>query len=204
MGRLVRIHNGETLVAHNFVATPEYTLYVADYAGGATPPHGWEYFEDDVEVEDFAPVWSQPTDATTAYALGAIVLHNGTRWRSLIAGNVWQPGVSGWRDADEDVPAWIQPTGAHDAYSEGAVVKREGKFWRSLIAGNVWQPGVSGWRAAALVAPDGTVTVPAWVQPTGGHDAYALGARVTHNGQTWESTVAGNVWVPGVYGWVVV
>ena len=153
MGRLVRIHNGEVLVAHNFVATPEYTLYVADYAGGATPPHGWEYFEDDVDVDDFAPLWAQPADATTAYALGAIVMHNGTRWLSLIVGNVWEPGISGWR-------------------------------------------------AAHLVAPDGTVTIPAWIQPTGAHDAYALGARVTHNGQAWESTIAGNIWAPGVYGWV--
>jgi hypothetical protein len=31
-----------------------------------------------------------------------------------------------------------------------------------------------------------------------------VGDRVTFNGQTWESTVANNVWSPGVYGWVVV
>lgn len=46
--------------------------------------------------------------------------------------------------------------------------------------------------------------VPAWVQPTGAHDAYALGAQVTHNGQVRQSTVNANVWQPGVYGWVVV
>ena len=43
-----------------------------------------------------------------------------------------------------------------------------------------------------------------WVQPTGSHDAYAIGDRVTHNGKTWESTVAANVWEPGVYGWTEV
>ncbi len=43
---------------------------------------------------------------------------------------------------------------------------------------------------------------PAWVQPLGGHDAYPLGARVSHNGKNWESTIAANVWAPGVYGWV--
>lgn len=41
-----------------------------------------------------------------------------------------------------------------------------------------------------------------WVQPTGAHDAYPLGAQVTRNGRTWTSTVAANVWEPGVYGWV--
>ena len=30
------------------------------------------------------------------------------------------------------------------------------------------------------------------------------GATVTHNGQTWESTHAANVWEPGVFGWAVV
>jgi len=39
------------------------------------------------------------------------------------------------------------------------------------------------------------------VQPTGAHDAYALGAIVAHNGQLWISTVDANVWEPGVYGW---
>ena len=39
-----------------------------------------------------------------------------------------------------------------------------------------------------------------WVQPLGGHDAYALGAIVTHNGKTWESLVAANVWEPGTVG----
>ncbi len=43
-----------------------------------------------------------------------------------------------------------------------------------------------------------------WVQPTGAHDAYQLGDRVTYNGQTWESTINANVWAPGVYGWVVI
>ena len=41
-----------------------------------------------------------------------------------------------------------------------------------------------------------------WVQPAGGHDAYAAGAIVTHNGKTWENTHGdGNVWEPGVFGW---
>lgn len=41
----------------------------------------------------------------------------------------------------------------------------------------------------------------AWTQPTGAHDAYALGATVTHNGKTWESLTPANVWAPGVSGW---
>ena len=49
---------------------------------------------------------------------------------------------------------------------------------------------------------DGTVVIPEWKQPLGGHDAYNTGDLVFHNGQTWESQVDGNVWVPGDYGWI--
>lgn len=203
MGRLVKLIGGQLAVAHKRVSAPGYTLLVADYAGGATPPDGWTYFADDVEVTDFAPKWVQPTNAANAYALGAVVLHQGTRWRSLIAGNVWVPGVSGWRDASTDIPAWIQPTGASDAYAKDAVVNHSGSIWRSLLDANVWAPGVTGWRKFAMIAPDGTVTIPAWVQPLGAQDAYALGAIVMHRSQKWRSVNANNVWEPGVFGWVV-
>lgn len=36
-----------------------------------------------------------------------------------------------------------------------------------------------------------------WAQPTGAHDAYPLGWVVAHDGKTWESLVAVNVFEPG-------
>lgn len=42
---------------------------------------------------------------------------------------------------------------------------------------------------------------PAWIQPQGAHNAYELGAKVSHNGKHWISTVDNNVWEPGGYGW---
>ena len=45
---------------------------------------------------------------------------------------------------------------------------------------------------------------PQWRQPQGAQDAYALGAKVSHNGKHWTSDVANNVWEPGVYGWTEV
>lgn len=42
---------------------------------------------------------------------------------------------------------------------------------------------------------------PEWIQPTGAHNAYAQGAKVSHNGKHWVSDVDANVWEPGVYGW---
>lgn len=48
---------------------------------------------------------------------------------------------------------------------------------------------------------DPSIEWPAWVQPLGAHDAYPKGAKVSHNGKHWVSSIDNNVWEPGVYGW---
>lgn len=48
---------------------------------------------------------------------------------------------------------------------------------------------------------DPAIEWPEWIQPTGSTDAYPMGAKVSHNGRHWISTVDGNSWEPGVYGW---
>ena len=201
MPRLVKIVNGDVAVAHRYVATPTYRLNVADYAS-KTPPDGWTYVAANVSAEDYHHVWKQPAGAHDAYQFGATVQHKGEEWRNVIEANVWEPGVTGWVPLKTAVRQWSQPTGATDAYGADALVQKDGKVWRSTVKDNVWAPGISGWREVVGKAPDGTVAVPAWVQPTGGHDAYALNSRVTHKGKTWTSTAAANVWEPGVYGWV--
>ncbi len=62
-----------------------------------------------------------------------------------------------------------------------------------------WEPD----KAASLwaVTSDPAEEWPAWSQPLGAHDAYSAGAKVNHKGKHWTSTVDGNVWEPGVYGW---
>lgn len=45
---------------------------------------------------------------------------------------------------------------------------------------------------------------PEWSQPVGSTDAYAKGAKVSHNGKHWTSDVDANVWEPGAYGWTEV
>lgn len=42
---------------------------------------------------------------------------------------------------------------------------------------------------------------PAWSQPIGAHDAYPIGAKVSHMDKHWVSTVDDNVWEPGTHGW---
>ena len=46
---------------------------------------------------------------------------------------------------------------------------------------------------------------PEWVQPTGAHDCYNTGDKVTYNGKHYVSKLDGNVWSPDAYpaGWEV-
>lgn len=46
------------------------------------------------------PEWIQPTGAQDAYARGDKVSHNGSHWISDVDGNVWEPGVYGWSEAN--------------------------------------------------------------------------------------------------------
>lgn len=91
--------------------------------------------------------WVQPTGAHDAYAKDSDVTHAGKDWVSLTPFNVWEPGVSGWREVvSEGYPAWVQPTGGHDAYPLGAKVTHNGQDWENTgSASNVWEPGVFGW-----------------------------------------------------------
>ena len=95
------------------------------------------------------PSWIQPTGSHDTYPLGHIVHHNGADWESLTPANVWEPGVSGWRQVaapapDPETPpappAWTQPTGAHDAYPLGSQVTHNGRVWESVHSANVWAP----------------------------------------------------------------
>lgn len=100
--------------------------------------------------------WRQPTGAHDAYPLDWEVLWGGKRWASLVSANVWEPGVSSWREVvpPEDPPAeWVQPTGAQDAYNTGDRVTFQGVIYTSLIDGNVWSPTdhPAGWQADPAV-----------------------------------------------------
>ena len=98
-------------------------------------------------------------------------------------------------------------------YNKGECCTDGGKIYRSKIDNNVWQPTAypQGWQD---VATEGTTepepepqpevpTAPEFQQPTGGHDAYKKGDRVTYNGKVYESKIDANVYSPDAYpqGW---
>lgn len=80
------------------------------------------------------------------------------------------------------------------------IVQYNGKLWK-VIQGHTTQADWVPDKTPALykeIAPPGVI--PVWVQPTGAHDAYAKGAKVTHKEFTWESLIDANVWEPGGVG----
>ena len=94
------------------------------------------------------------------------------------------------------------PWEAGVAYAVGQYRNSGEKLYRCVQA-HTSQTGWEPDKAASLwaVAADPAEAWPAWSQPTGAHDAYGAGDRVSHNGKHWTSDADGNVWEPGVYGW---
>ena len=58
---------------------------------------------------------------------------------------------------------------------------------------NDWPPDIT----PALFTKISLEEWPEWVQPTGAHDAYNKGDKVSDEGKHWISEMDGNIWKPG-------
>ena len=91
-------------------------------------------------------------------------------------------------------------------YKIGDIVKYEKALFEVIQAHTSqsdWDPIV----ATSLFKnkmPEGII--PEWQQPTGAHDAYNIGDRVTFEGSVYESLIDGNTWSPTEYptGWKLI
>lgn len=77
-----------------------------------------------------------------------------------------------------------------------------GKVWRCVQPHHTqagWAPDVT----PALWVEVSLDEWPEWKQPTGSHDAYNTGDKVTYNGKHYVSLIDGNIWSPDAYptGW---
>lgn len=100
-------------------------------------------------------------------------------------------------DAPELFPMWTLKD-----YQTGDRVQYQSTLYKCLQAHTAqadWTPdtAVSLW----VRVDDPSIEFPEWRQPQGSHDAYAKGAKVSHNEKHWISDVDANIWEPGVYGW---
>ena len=93
-------------------------------------------------------------------------------------------------------PAW--ETGK--AYAIGDRVQYSGALYKCVQA-HASQPD---WTPDSTHALWVTVSVedwPEWVQPTGAHDVYNKGDKVSYNGKRYICTIDANAYAPGVSGW---
>ena len=102
-------------------------------------------------------------------------------------------------------PTWVAENKSYntgDIFSYGLNADGETQLY-SVLQPHTSQPEWTPEIATSLYKKVGfnDSGVPIWTQPLGATDAYQVGDKVEHNGKTWESDVANNVWEPGVYGW---
>lgn len=99
-------------------------------------------------------------------------------------------------EAVELFPRWVADT----IYAVDERISYEGTLYKCLQM----HTSQADWTPDVAVSLWVRVTIeewPEWIQPVGSTDAYAQGAKVSHNEKHWISDVDGNVWEPGVYGW---
>lgn len=103
-------------------------------------------------------------------------------------------------DQAETVTVLFPKWKADTAYAVGDRRQYDGLLYRCVQA-HTSQEGWEPPNVPALWVRTSVEEWPEWIQPTGSHDAYSAGDKVSHNGSHWISSINGNVWEPGVYGW---
>ena len=115
--------------------------------------------------------------------------------------------IAGVRQNVAEINAEMFPTWDSNGYDyfAGERVTYNGEYYRCIQNHKSqadWTPdtAVSLWVKIA----DPSEEFPEWVQPTGAHDAYNKGDKVSHNDKHWISDIDANVYEPSVYGWTEV
>ena len=93
-------------------------------------------------------------------------------------------------------PAWV----VGNEYTVNDRAQYNGTLYKCIQAHTSqadWAPDA----APALWVVVSLDEYPEWVQPSGAHDAYNIGDKVTYNGQRYVCTSNANVYAPDVYGW---
>ena len=87
-------------------------------------------------------------------------------------------------------------------YRAGDRVQHRGVLYKVLQA----HTSQADWTPDATPALWVVVSIeeyPEWVQPTGAHDAYNTGDKVSYNGKHYVCTIDSNTYAPDVYGWKI-
>lgn len=85
-------------------------------------------------------------------------------------------------------------------YATGYKVQHGGTLYKCVQA-HTSQADWTPYATPALWVVVSIDEYPEWVQPTGAHDAYNTGDKVSYNGKHYICTADGNAYAPDVYGW---
>ena len=137
-----------------------------------------------------------PQGTRGMYQIGEVCTEGGIIYSSTVDNNVWQPSTypQGWEEIDISGgvisrPEEPQPEPEPDPQPEPEPEEPTPQPEPQPEPEEPTEPDMP--------------TYPEFVQPTGSHDAYKQGDRVTFNGKVYESLINANVWDPDVYpqGW---
>ena len=180
---------GETTEVVNEYGNSEYSL-----AGDIT-----DHRDGTVSIKMGKPTESELSAATVTALVGqSITPQRAAKLRPVIeAAATSLPDVEAEK-AVELFPAWAYPV----SYIVGNRVSYGGKLYKCQQA----HTSQADWTPDAVPALWVKVSVeewPEWVQPTGAHDAYNTGDKVTYNGKRYVSLIDANVYSQDAYpaGW---
>ena len=86
------------------------------------------------------------------------------------------------------------------AYTVGDRVRYKDALFKVIqnhISQSDWTPDI----AISLYVPVSAEAYPQWKQPTGAHDAYNKGDKVTYEAKHYESLIDANIWIPTTEYW---
>lgn len=143
------------------------------------------------------PLPSEPPTVSDALAVAA---------RLVVADKIAAEAITA-AEATTLAPLF-DPWRPDEAVEVGALRRWDGTLVECLQAHTTqadWTPAATP--ALWKIYRDPEAETPAeWVQPTGAHDAYSIGDRVTFEGEVYESKIDGNTYSPAAYpaGWQVI
>lgn len=157
------------------------------------------------------------------YAVGDVRAEDGMPYKCVQAHDSaanpdWKPSATPalWMQyhgtSRETARAYVAPTGAHDMYLAGEwMIYTDGKYYECR-ADTAYSPAdlPSAWRADGADADtpggddaEGDAKWPDFVQPTGAHDAYNTGDKITFEGKRYICQMDNCAYSPSAYpaGW---
>jgi hypothetical protein len=185
-----------------------------------------------IDREQAVPAFDNTKDYST-YPVGFAVQDEGQVWELLQPYNAAEHpnqrpssirALWGLKHTKNPLKAkpFVEPLGTSGMYMKDECVLENGLVYISKVDNNVYSPSAypQNWtlytgeteEPTEPVEPEPTPepepepedpTYPEFVQPTGAHDAYKKGDRVTYNGKVYESLIDANVYSPDTYpaGW---